>query len=173
MHKKICVHCNKVNEHDKYVTCICNTSVHYECLHSYDSIPNAWISSNPVIKHVTSILESPSFIFRCKTCIGNSIKTSFSLHINTINSEINSIESSTKDILIRLDKQDRILNNICKLVNNTSIYKDIIQPRFTSAMTYNPPKQHLQPPKSNHYSSKYIILFSCTTKPIYAHNQSQ
>ena len=70
MDKKVCVHCNKVNEHDKYVTCICNTSVHYECLHPYGSTPNAWISSNPVIKHVTPILESPSFIFRCKTCIG-------------------------------------------------------------------------------------------------------
>ena len=102
------------------------------------------VYSNPVCKHVTSILESPSFIFRCKTCIG--IKTSCPLPINTISSEINSIESSTKDILIRLDKQDRILNNICKLVNNTSIYKDTIQPRFTSAMPYNPQKQHFQPP---------------------------
>ena len=142
MYKKVCVHCNKVNEHDKYVTCICNTSVQYECLHPYGSTPNAWISSNPVI-NVTSILESPSFIFRCKTCIGISIQTSFPLPINTINSEINCIESSTKDILIRLDKQDRILNNTCKLVYNT---KDTIQPRFTSAMPYNPPKQHFQPP---------------------------
>ena len=110
MNKKICVHCNKVNEHDKYVTCICNTSVHYECIHTYGSTPNAWIYSNPVIKHVTSILESPYFIFRCKTCIGNGIQTSCSLPINTINSEINIIESSTKDILNRLDKQDINVN---------------------------------------------------------------
>ena len=58
MDNKLCVHCNKVNEHDKYVTCICNIIVHYECLHPYGSTPNAWVSSNPVIKHVTSILES-------------------------------------------------------------------------------------------------------------------
>ena len=61
MDNKLCVHCNKVNEHDKYVTCICNIIVHYECLHPYGSTPNAWVSSNPVIKHITSILESPSF----------------------------------------------------------------------------------------------------------------
>ena len=147
MDKKVCVHCNKVNEHDKYVTCICNTSVHYECLHPYGSTPNAWISSNPVIKHVTSILESPSFLFRCNTCIGNSIQPSCPLPLNTFKGEINNIESSTKDILIRLDKQDKILNNICKLVNNTStIYKHIIPPTFTPTIPYNPPKQHLPPP---------------------------
>ena len=39
MDKKVCVHCNKVNEHDKYVTCICNTRVHYECIHPYGSTP--------------------------------------------------------------------------------------------------------------------------------------
>ena len=47
--------------------------MYYDCLHPYRSIPNAWIYRNPVIKHVTSILDSSSFIFRCKTCIGNSI----------------------------------------------------------------------------------------------------
>ena len=56
MDNKSCVHCNILNKHDKYVTCICNTSVHYECLNHYGSTPNAWISSNPVIKHDTSIL---------------------------------------------------------------------------------------------------------------------
>ena len=35
MDNKSCVHCNTVNEHDNYVTCICNTSVHYECLRPY------------------------------------------------------------------------------------------------------------------------------------------
>ena len=91
MDNKLCVHCNKVNEHDKYVTCICNIIVHYECLHPYGSTPNAWVSSNPVIKHVTSILESPSFLFRCNTCIGNSIQPSCPLPLNTFKGEINNI----------------------------------------------------------------------------------
>ena len=51
---------------------------------SYGPASTAWISSNPICKHIILILESPSFIFRCKICIGNSIPSSCPIPIKLL-----------------------------------------------------------------------------------------
>ena len=88
----------------------------------------------------------------------------------TINNEINSSESSTTDILIRLCKQDSILNNRCKLVNKTSIiYTDTIPLtplQCPISHRLNPPKQHLLPPTNSLNMSYYSAVRQSPYMPI-------
>ena len=52
-------HCAQCNEPTiiEYTTCLCNIKIHYECFYPYKSLPKPWVSSNPVKKNVTSLIE--------------------------------------------------------------------------------------------------------------------
>ena len=132
-----CNHCNdKFISDCNYVTCLCNCKIHYQCLHYFNSLPHQWISSNPVKKHVISILTSSSFQYICTKCSTSNLSSSqYSSQTpisptdsnntahpdspySTSHIEFHDIEKLINNISSRLDKQDSHLIKIDKLLNS-------------------------------------------------------
>ena len=118
-------HCTQCNEPTiiEYTTCLCNIKIHYECIYPYKSLPKPWVSSNPVKKNVTSLIESSSFQFICNNCSNlkkpsPTPKSPLPPIVSPLN-DINTITELITNINCRLDKQDKILTNITELLKTT------------------------------------------------------
>ena len=110
-----------------FVTCSCKLAIHFKCINAHNSLPYNWITSSAVLKHVVSVLKSPSFIFSCHTCLQkHSLITSPTIPplSTTMTDLLNTIPFLIKDISTRLDQQDLFLLNISsQLKNNKPNYK--------------------------------------------------
>ena len=122
-----CIQCNSIITCINFVTCICNSAIHFKCLNAHNSLPNNWKTSSAVLKHVVSVLKSPSFKFSCKICLQKpSLIPSPTIPplSTTMTDLLNNLPFLIKDISNRLDQQDLTLINISsQLSNNNSNYK--------------------------------------------------
>ena len=58
-----CIQCNSLITCANFVTCSCNSAIHFKCLNAHTSLPYNWITSSAVLWHVVSVLKYPSFKF--------------------------------------------------------------------------------------------------------------
>ena len=72
-----CIQCNSKITCTNFVTCSCNSAIHFKCLNANNSLPYNWITSSAVHKHVVSVLKSPSFKFLCQICLKKTLPHSF------------------------------------------------------------------------------------------------
>ena len=117
-----CIHCNiALSTENDYVTCRCKSSIHHKCLHPYKSLPYTWINSNPVNKHIVSIMNSPSFQYICKKCTTIEQPLPIITNTNIISpKESTDITILMTDINSQLKSHDKILSNIIKQLNTTN-----------------------------------------------------
>ena len=168
-------HCTQCNEPTiiEYTTCLCNIKMHYECLYPYKSLPKPWVSSNPVKKNVTSLIESSSFQFICNNCSNlkkpsPTPKSPLPPIVSPLN-DINTITELITNINCRLDKQDKILTNITELLKTTH-YNSQTRTHFpaTNTTTYqaHPHISHSHPTQTtaSSSSSRHRIQPNTTAK---------
>ena len=168
-----CNHCNaKFTSDCNYVTCLCNCKIHYQCLHPFNSLPHQWISSNPVKKHVISILTSSSFQYICTKCSTSNLSSSqYSSQTpipptdanniahpdspySTTHTEFHDIEKLINNISSRLDKQDSLLTKIDKLLNShTYNYNDHPNNNLHQSFLKSPVNCHHTPQIHHHLIS--------------------
>ena len=140
-----CIQCNITITCTNFVTCLCNSAIHFKCLNAHNSLPYNWITSSAVHKHVVSVLKSPSFKFSCQTCLQkpNLIPSSTIPPLSTSMTDLlNTIPFLIKDISSRLDKQDTCLLNIYSQLQNIKSnykYSTITHPTVTSSIPFLPP----------------------------------
>ena len=133
-----CSQCNSIITCTNFVTCSCKLAIHFKCLNAHNSLPYNWITSSAVLKHVVSVLKSPSFIFSCHTCLQkHSLIPSPTIPplSTTMTDLLNTIPFLIKDISTRLDQQDLSLLNISsqlKKINQTTS----THPTFLSLTRY-------------------------------------
>ena len=122
-----CIQYNSIITCTNFVTCSCNSAIHFKCLNAHNSLPYNWITSSALLKHVVSVLKSPSFKFSCQICLQKpSLIPSPTIPplSTTMTDLLNTLPFLIKDISTRLDQQDLTLLNISsQLSNNKSNYK--------------------------------------------------
>ena len=64
-----CIQCNSIITCTNCITCSCNSAIHFKCINAYNSLLYNWITSSTILKHVVSVLKSPSFKFPCQICL--------------------------------------------------------------------------------------------------------
>ena len=177
-----CNSCNaKFTSDCNYVTCLCNCKIHYQCLHPFNSLPHQWISSNPVKKHVISILTSSLFQYICTKCSTSNLSSSqYSSHTpipptdanniahpdspySTTHTEFHDIEKLVNNISSRLDKQDSLPTKIDKLLNShTYNYNDHpinnLHQSFLKSTCKLPPHSSITPPSHKPASNRRYTL---------------
>ena len=151
-----CSQCNSIITCTNFVTCSCTSAIHFKCLNAHNSLPYNWITSSAVLKHVVSVLKSPSFIFSCQTCLQkHSLIPSPTIPplSTTMTDLLNNIPFLIKDISTRLDQQDLSLLNISsQLKNNKPNYNYSTNCPVTSSIPLIHPSPPL-PPSSTPHSS--------------------
>ena len=144
-----CSQCNSIITCTKFVTCSCKLTIHFKCINAHNSLPYNWITSSAVLKHVVSVLKSPSFIFSCHTCLQkHSLIPSPTIPplSTTMTDLLNTIPFLIKDISTRLDQHDLSLLNISsQLKNNKPNYKYSPNIRVTPSIPLLPPSSPLPP----------------------------
>ena len=144
-----CSQCNSIITCTNFVTCSCKLAIHFKCLNAHNSLPYNWITSSAVLKHVVSVLKSPSFIFSCHTCLQkHSLIPSPTIPplSTTMTDLLNTIPFLIKDISTRLDQQDLSLLNISsQLKNNKPNYKYSPNIPVTHSIPLLPPSPPLPP----------------------------
>ena len=121
-----CIQCNSIITCTHFVTCSCNSAIHFKCLNAHNSLPYNWITSSALLKHVVSVLKSPSFKFSCNICLQKPslIPSPTIPPLSTTMTDLLNTSFLIKDISTRLDQQDLTLINISsQLSNNKSNYK--------------------------------------------------
>ena len=140
-----CIQCNSIITCTNFVTCSCNSAIHFKCLNANNSLPYNWITSSAVLKHVVSVLKSPSFKFSCLICLKKPSlfpSTTIPLFSTTMTDLLNTIPFIIKDISTRLDQQDISLRNISSQLKHNKLnhtYATIIPPTAISSIPHPPP----------------------------------
>ena len=104
-----CIQCNSIITCTNFVTCSCSLAIYFKCINAHNSLPYNWITSSAVLKHVMSVLQSPSFKFSCQICLQKPslITSSIILPISTTMTYLLNIRPFLiNDISTRLDQQD-------------------------------------------------------------------
>ena len=116
-----CIQCKSIITCTNFVTCSCNSAIHFKCINTHNSLPYNWITSSAVLMYVVSVLKSPSFKFSCQIClqIPSLIHSPTIPPLSTTMIDLlNTLPFLIKDISTRLDQQDLTLLNISSQLSN-------------------------------------------------------